>query len=123
MPSVFVTVGTTEFPALAHAVFAPGFAEAVRRQGCDAVEMQIGRLSPDALPAEVRDALARAGGDEDKHAAATLDWNSMPLTVFRFKASIQPSIESAALVVSHAGECAAVSARRQAHTSAWHGPG
>lgn len=104
MPSVFVTVGTTEFPALARAVFAPGFAEAARRQGCDAVEMQIGRLSPEALPGPVRDALSRAGGDDDKHASAALDWNGMPLTVFRFKASIQASIESAAMVVSHAGE-------------------
>ena len=101
---MFVTVGTTEFPALAQAVFAPGFAEAARRQGCDSVEMQIGRLSPEALPAPVREALSRAGGDDDKHASASLDWNGMPLTVFRFKASIQPCIESAALVVSHAGE-------------------
>nr|XP_020640099.1 putative bifunctional UDP-N-acetylglucosamine transferase and deubiquitinase ALG13 [Pogona vitticeps] len=82
MKSVFVTVGTTSFDDLIAAVTAPEALQVLQDLGYQKLVLQVGRgaVCPDAFTT----------------AAFTLD-------VFRFKNSISADVQTADLVISHAG--------------------
>jgi len=120
-PTLFVTVGTTQFEACVRAACAPAFARAARaRLGPAArVLLQVGRgaFAPPAgaeaaeawrasAPEAGAGAGAGAGGGSGAGAGAD-SWRfrvaGVAYEAYRFKATLAADVASAALVVSHAG--------------------
>uniref|UniRef100_A0A4W3JPK6 UDP-N-acetylglucosamine transferase subunit ALG13 n=1 Tax=Callorhinchus milii TaxID=7868 RepID=A0A4W3JPK6_CALMI len=82
MDSVFVTVGTTSFDQLIECVSSDAVTRILQTLGCRKLTLQVGR-----------------GSVEPK----AFTGPSFTLDVFRFKESIAEDIQSAGLVISHAG--------------------
>lgn len=80
--TVFVTVGTTSFDALTEKVSSKTICEKLQKLGYTSVSLQIGRGEYEPEPVKMPD---------------------FELSFFRYKDSISKDIQSADLVISHAG--------------------
>lgn len=90
---VFVTVGTTRFDALISAVDSPEFAAAVKDQGYTSLIIQAG-ASESYRPHRLLGSATATKG--------TLD-SGLDVQWFEYCPSLAPYLESASLVISHAG--------------------
>ncbi|KAG8683583.1 N-acetylglucosaminyldiphosphodolichol N-acetylglucosaminyltransferase catalytic subunit alg13 [Ceratobasidium sp. 395] len=92
--SVFVTVGSTKFDDLAHAVLSTEVLGALRRRGFNQLVFQCGNSDIDALIP--RSSIGSEWSWID-------DETGMGISVWRFKPELRESFEQASLVISHAG--------------------
>ena len=87
--SVFITVGTTKFDALAREVDSLRFLTSLKSLGCDKLVMQIG--NGDYIPT-----LIPADDSSGCVAGIRCSW-------YRFKPTLSPDVVAASVVFSHAG--------------------
>jgi beta-1,4-N-acetylglucosaminyltransferase len=91
---VLVTVGSTKFDPLVHAVLQQNVLDALNAKGYDHLVVQCGNSS-------LADALAKAGEEEPWR----LHRFGIDIDIFRFKPTLEGEFEAADLVISHAGLC------------------